>query len=38
MATLEQKQEEIIQEFEIFEDWMEKYEYIIELGKDTPVP
>ena len=37
MATLEQKQEEIIQEFEIFEDWMEKYEYIIELGKDTPV-
>jgi cysteine desulfuration protein SufE len=37
MATLEQKQEEIIQEFDIFEDWMEKYEYIIELGKDTPV-
>ena len=37
METLEKKQQEIIQEFEMFDDWMEKYEYIIELGKDTPV-
>ena len=34
MSSIKQKQEEIVQEFSIFEDWMEKYEYIIELGKD----
>ncbi|MGC6434499.1 MAG: SufE family protein, partial [Crocinitomicaceae bacterium] len=34
MSNIKQKQEEIVQEFSIFEDWMEKYEYIIELGKD----
>lgn len=28
---------EIIEEFSIFDDWMEKYEYIIELGKDLPL-
>lgn len=35
--TLEQKQQEIIDEFAIYEDWMDKYEYIIELGKELPV-
>lgn len=30
-------QEEIISEFEMFDDWMQKYEYIIELGKSLPV-
>jgi cysteine desulfuration protein SufE len=35
--TIEQKQQDIIDEFGIFEDWMEKYEYIIELGKELPV-
>jgi len=30
-------QEEIIIEFEMFDDWMEKYEYLIELGKDLPI-
>ncbi len=30
-------QEEIIEEFSIFEDWMEKYEYIIDLGKKLPL-
>ena len=34
--NLIEKQEEIIQEFEVFDDWMEKYEYIIDLGKDLP--
>ena len=34
MSSIQQKQEEIVQDFSIFEDWMEKYEYIIELGKD----
>ena len=35
--TLEEKQQEIIQDFAIFDDWMEKYEYIIELGKELPI-
>ena len=35
--TLNEKQEEIIQEFAMFDDWMEKYEYIIDLGKDLPL-
>ena len=28
------KQQELIEEFTMFPTWMEKYEYIIELGKD----
>jgi cysteine desulfuration protein SufE len=32
-----EKQQDIINEFEMFDDWMEKYEYIIELGKDLPL-
>ena len=35
--NLTEKQEEIIQEFEVFDDWMEKYEYIIDLGKELPL-
>jgi cysteine desulfuration protein SufE len=35
--NIEEKQQEIIEEFNIFEDWMEKYEYIIDLGKDLPI-
>jgi cysteine desulfuration protein SufE len=30
-------QEEIISEFEMFDDWMEKYESLIEVGKDLPI-
>ena len=37
MMTLEEKQREIIGEFEIFDDWMDKYEYIIDLGKELPL-
>jgi cysteine desulfuration protein SufE len=29
-------QEQIIDEFSLFEDWMERYEYIIDLGKKLP--
>jgi len=32
--TLKQKEQEIIDEFSMYEDWMEKYEYIIDLGKE----
>jgi cysteine desulfuration protein SufE len=34
--TLQEKQQEIIDEFAIYDDWMDKYEYIIELGKSVP--
>ena len=30
-------QEEIVDEFSMFEDWMQRYEYIIELGKSLPL-
>lgn len=35
--SLENKQQEIIDEFAVFDDWMDKYEYIIELGKELPI-
>ncbi len=35
--SIEQKEIEIIDDFAIYDDWMEKYEYLIELGKDMPV-
>ena len=33
MESLEKIQQSISEEFEIFDTWMEKYEYIIDLGK-----
>jgi cysteine desulfuration protein SufE len=30
-------QNEIIEEFSMFEDWMQRYEYMIELGKSLPL-
>lgn len=35
--TIAQQQQEIIEEFSFFEDWMQRYEYIIELGKTLPI-
>ncbi len=35
--TIKEIQEEIIDEFSMFEDWMERYEYIIDLGKSIPL-
>jgi len=32
--TIEEVQQEIISEFSMFEDWMDKYSYLIELGND----
>ena len=34
---MKETEEELIQEFEMFDDWMDKYNYIIELGKDLPM-
>ena len=35
--TIKEIQEEIIDEFAMFDDWMERYEYIIDLGKSLPI-
>ena len=35
--SISEIQEEIIDEFSLFEDWMQRYEYIIELGKSLPL-
>lgn len=35
--TIEAIQEELIDEFSIFEDWMQRYEYMIDLGKSLPL-
>jgi cysteine desulfuration protein SufE len=35
--TIKEQQDEIIADFELFGDWMDKYEYIIQLGKDLPL-
>jgi len=35
--NITQKEKEIIEEFSLFEDWMDKYAHIIELGKTLPV-
>ena len=35
--TINERQKEIIEEFEMFEDWMDKYEYLISLGKELPI-
>ncbi|MEP7146548.1 MAG: SufE family protein [bacterium] len=36
-GSIEEIEEEITEEFSLFNDWMEKYEYIIELGKGLPL-
>lgn len=35
--TVNELQEQIVDEFAYYEDWMEKYEYIISLGKELPM-
>ncbi|MFO7879592.1 MAG: SufE family protein [Bacteroidota bacterium] len=32
--SIEKKQKEIIEEFEIFDDWMDKYAYLVDLGNE----
>ena len=31
--TLEEKKQEVIEEFSMYDEWLDKYEYLIELGK-----
>ena len=35
--NIKEIQNEIVPEFSMFDDWMERYEYIIELGKGLPI-
>lgn len=37
MESIRAIQEEIVSEFEMFEDWLQKYDYLIELGKDLEI-
>jgi len=34
MNTIQKIQADIIEDFELFDDWMQKYEYLIDLGKE----
>ena len=34
MSGIAAKQQEVIQDFQFFDEWMDKYEHLIELGKD----
>ena len=36
MPNIQQIQDQIIDEFNFFEDWAEKYQYLIDLGKNLP--
>lgn len=35
--TIQEIQDSLIEEFDLFEDWTDKYEYLIDLGKKLPV-
>ncbi|MBN1597247.1 MAG: SufE family protein [Bacteroidales bacterium] len=37
MTNIQEVQREIVNEFTLFDDWMERYNYLIELSKDLPV-
>jgi|TARA_B110000459_G_scaffold50646_1_gene56573 cysteine desulfuration protein SufE len=34
--SIEEIEKEIIEEFELFDNWIDKYEYLIDLGKSLP--
>ena len=36
MLSIQQIQDQIINEFDFFQDWSEKYQYLIDLGKNLP--
>lgn len=33
MKSLQEKEQEVVDEFAMFDEWLDKYEYLIELGK-----
>ncbi|MEE3376822.1 MAG: SufE family protein [Candidatus Cryptobacteroides sp.] len=32
--SLEEKKQQIVEDFSVYDEWLDKYEYLIELGKD----
>ena len=37
MKSIEDIQQEIIEEFAVYDEWLDKYEYLIDLGRDMPL-
>jgi cysteine desulfuration protein SufE len=37
VKSIQDIQQEIVEEFEIYNDWMDKYNYLIELSRDLPL-
>lgn len=35
--TIQERAQSVVDEFSMFDDWMDKYAYLIELGKDLPI-
>ena len=36
MESLQEKKQQIIEDFSLYDEWLDKYEYLIELGKQLP--
>lgn len=36
MNSIDKIEEQVVEEFSVFDDWMDKYEYIIDIGKNLP--
>ena len=36
LSTIERAKQEIVEEFAFFDDWVQRYEYIIEMGRNLP--
>lgn len=35
--TIKETEQQIVEEFSIFTEWLDKYEYLIELGRSLPI-
>lgn len=35
--TIKEKENQIVEDFELFDDWMDKYNHLIEMGKSLPI-
>jgi cysteine desulfuration protein SufE len=35
--TISEVQEQVVSEFSLFDDWMDKYNYLIEMGRSIPI-
>lgn len=36
VASIDETQREVVEEFEFFDDWMDRYQYIVDLGRQLP--